>query len=160
MKSQISRKEFGKAYETGRRQTENFLISRGLNEDQAREKAQAAWAKGWERRYQLKEKEKALSWINTIALNLYRSSIRKDSLHEPVGEIPVPSQISLSALDLENMLNQCRESEHRILKLRYIQGYKTRELAKRFGCSETAVRVKLFRARKSLKTKYSTDCAA
>jgi RNA polymerase sigma-70 factor (ECF subfamily) len=160
MKSPITRKEFGLAYEKGRRQTESFLMSRGLNEDQAREKAQAAWAKGWERRFQLKDREKALSWINTIALNLYRSSIRKDSHQEPVGEIPSAPQVNLIALDMKKMLNRCRQCERQILKRRYLLGYDIRDLAEQYGCSETAVRVKLFRARKSLKAKYSYSGAA
>jgi RNA polymerase sigma-70 factor (ECF subfamily) len=146
--------EYGLAYENGRRQTINFLLSMGLREDEAREKAQAAWAKGWERRFQLKDKKKALSWINTIALNLYRSCIRKDSLHVPINELPIPPQASNSAIDLERMLNRCRESEQEVLALRYLQGYNIRDLADRYGCSETAIRVKLLRARRSLKAKF------
>lgn len=157
MKGFITKEEFGSAYSNGRRQTENFLMSRGLNEDQAREKAQAAWAKGWERRFQLKDKEKALSWINTIALNLYRSNLRKDSHQELIREIPTPPEVDLSALDLEKMLQRCRKSENRILKLRYILGYDNRDLAKQYGCSETAVRVKLFRARKSLRARFEAN---
>jgi RNA polymerase sigma factor (sigma-70 family) len=159
MKSSITKEEFGEAYTAGRRQTENFLMSRGLNEDQAREKAQAAWAKGWERRFQLKDKKKALSWINTIALNLYRSNLRKDSHQTLKREIPTAPQVNLSALDLEKMLNRCRKGENRILRLRYIRGYGIRDLAERYECSETAVRVKLFRARKSLRAKFSADHA-
>lgn len=154
MKNPITQKEYGSAYENGRKQTIHFLLSRGLQEDEAREKAQAAWVKGWERRFQLKDKQKTLSWINTIALNLYRSSVRKDSRHEPLGELSVPPQIRISAFDMEKMLNQCREREKEILMLRYFHGYDIRDLAGRYGCSETAVRVKLLRARRSLKTVY------
>jgi RNA polymerase sigma-70 factor (ECF subfamily) len=157
MKSPITRTEYGVAYENGRRQTINFLRSMGLREDEAREKAQAAWAKGWERRLQLKDKKKTLSWINTIALNLYRSGIRKDSLHVPIIELPVPPCASNSAIDLERMLNRCRESEQEVLALRYLQGYNVRDLADRYGCTETAVRVRLLRARKSLKAKFAAS---
>jgi DNA-directed RNA polymerase specialized sigma24 family protein len=159
MNTAITRKEFSLAYEKGHRQTENFLISKGLNDDQAREKAQAAWARGWERRFQLKDKEKTLSWINTIALNLHRSSIRKVSREEPVGEIPSPPQVNLSSIDLENMLNRCRKSEHQILKLRYFLDYDFSDLAKHYDCSEIAARVRLFRARKSLRAKYCAYAA-
>ncbi len=154
MKSPITQKEYGLAYEDGRRQTINFLLSRGLREDEAKEKAQAAWVKGWERRYQLKDKQKALSWINTIALNLYRSGIRKDSQFDLIGEIPVPSKINIGAIDMERMLNECRGNEREILKLRYFHGYEIKDLAGRYRCTETAVRVKLLRARRSLRAKY------
>jgi RNA polymerase sigma factor (sigma-70 family) len=154
MKQSISSKEYGVAYENGRRQTVNFLLSKGLREEEANEKAQAAWAKGWERRFQLRDKEKTLSWVNTIAYNLYRSSIRKESLHGPIGEIAVSPDVSLTALDLEKMLKQCRENEHEILKLRYLKGYDIKDLAGRYSCTETAVRVRLLRARRSLRAKF------
>jgi RNA polymerase sigma factor (sigma-70 family) len=154
MKSTITRREYGLAYENGRRQTINFLLSMGVREDEAREKAQAAWAKGWERRFQLKDKQKALSWINTIALNLYRSSIRKDSLHVPIDELAAPPQASNTAIDLERMLNRCRKREHEVVALRYLQGYNIKDLADRYGCTETAVRVRLLRARRSLKARF------
>jgi DNA-directed RNA polymerase specialized sigma24 family protein len=154
MKRTITRREYGLAYENGRRQTVNFLLSKGLREDEAQEKAQAAWAKGWERRFQLKDKEKTLSWVNTIAFNLYRSSIRKDSLHGPIREIAVSPDVSISALDLEKMLNRCRQNEHEILMLRYLRGIDITDLADRYNCTETAVRVRLLRARRSLKAKF------
>ena len=154
MKNLITRREYGLAYENGRKQTINFLLSRGLREDEAKEKAQAAWVKGWERRFQLKDKQKALSWINTIALNLYRSGVRRDSRHEPIGELSVQPQVRISAFDMEKMMNRCREREKEILTLRYFRGYDIRDLAGRYGCSETAVRVKLLRARRSLKAAY------
>jgi RNA polymerase sigma-70 factor (ECF subfamily) len=154
MKSPITQQEYGLAYKNGRTQTVNFLLSRGLHEDEAKENAQAAWAKGWERRFQLKDKHKTLSWINTIALNIYRSSFRRDSHQEPMRDFPVQSDVSASAFDVEKMLKQCRRNEREILELRYFEGYDTRDLADRYGCTETAVRVKLLRARRSLKSKY------
>lgn len=154
MDTPITRKEFSLAYEKGRPQTINFLLSRGVQEDEAREKAQAAWVKGWERRFQLKDKKKALSWVNTIALNLYRSSIRRDSQQELIYDIPVPFKISLSAFDLEKKLKLCRESEREILILRYFWDFDIKDLAGRYGCTEIAMRVKLLRARRSLRAKY------
>ena len=151
----ISRKEYGKAYETGRNQTVSFLISRGLNEDEAREKAQAAWAKGWERRYQMKDKKKALAWVNTIALNLYRSSYIRESRYERMREFPVQPHISTAAFDLRNKIEECRKKDNEILKLRYFMGFGIKDLAHRYGCTETAVRVKLLRARRNLKGKFT-----
>jgi RNA polymerase sigma factor (sigma-70 family) len=155
MKDPITRKEYGLAYQTGQRQTINFLRSMGVREEEAKEKAQAAWVKGWERRFQLKDKQRAISWINTIALNLYRSSIRRDSLHVAIREFPVPPKENISGIDLEKMLDRCRESEQEILRLRYMMGHDVRDLADRYHCTEIAVRVRLSRARRSLKAKFS-----
>lgn len=154
MKGPITRREYGLAYKNGRRQTESFLLSRGLREDEAQEKAQAAWAKGWERRFQLKDKHRTLAWINTIALNLHRSSFRRDSRWEPMRDFPVAPDISIPEFDLKRLLTQCRQNEREILELRYLGGYDTKDLAARYGCTETAVRVKLLRARRSLKARY------
>jgi RNA polymerase sigma-70 factor (ECF subfamily) len=156
MSRPITRKEFGMAYEKGCSQTVNFLISRGLQEEEANEKAQAAWAKGWERRFQMRDKKKALAWINTIALNLYRSSYRRDSRFEIIHEFPVPARIKVHNLDLYKRLDQCREIDREILKLRYFEGFEIRELADRYDCTETAIRVRLLRARRSLKAKYTS----
>jgi DNA-directed RNA polymerase specialized sigma24 family protein len=154
MRHPMTRKEFGIAYEKGRSQTENFLISRGLQVDEAKEKAQAAWARGWERRFQIKDKTKALAWINTIALNLYRSTYRKDLRHDPMFEFPVQDEIDVSVIDLHKKLYQCKKKERQLLMLRYFLGIDIKDLANRYQCTETAMRVKLLRARKSLKTKF------
>ncbi len=45
---------FAKEYVKGLRQTIRFLLSKGADIDLAEELAQAAWARGWEARKQLK----------------------------------------------------------------------------------------------------------
>ena len=157
MSETITGKEFGQAYEKGRIQTVNFLISKGLQEEEANEKAQAAWAKGWERRYQMRDKHKALAWINTIALNLYRSSYRRNSRFESIREFPVPARIDVRNIDLYKRLNQCREMDQEILTLRYLKGFDISDLADRYDCTQTAIRVRLLRARRSLKAKYASQ---
>lgn len=154
MESAITQKEYGEAYEKSRMQTVSFLISRGLNEDEAREKAQAAWAKGWERHRQLKDKTKALAWVNTIAFNLHKSSFRRDSRREPLREIAVQPPVRTATLDLDIKMRQCRKTDSEILKLRYLMGFDITDLADRYHCTQTTVRVKLMRARRSLKAQY------
>ena len=154
MEPTITRKEFGNRYERGRMQTVKFLISRGLREEEAKEKAQAAWAKGWERRYQIKNKKKTLAWINTIALNLYRSSFPRDSRYLSFREHPTSPKVDIAAFDLHRKLDQCRDIEKEILELRYFAGFNIKDLAKRYGCAESAMRVRLLRARRSLRAKY------
>ena len=73
----MTTEEYGTAYEHGFALTVRFLISRGLLTDAAEETAQAAWAKGWERLTQLRNEHMLLTWVNSIALNLYRSVRRK-----------------------------------------------------------------------------------
>lgn len=44
------------------------------------ESAQAAWVRGWGRLGQLRDETLVLTWVNTIALNVYRRLIREAPL--------------------------------------------------------------------------------
>ena len=68
---------FSDAYVKGFPVTLQFLRSLGIDPDRAEEIAQAAWAKGWEKRRSLREQERLIPWANTIALNLFRSWFRR-----------------------------------------------------------------------------------
>lgn len=72
--------EYGSAYKNGYVLTARLLVGRGLSWDGARETAQAAWVRGWEKRSQLRDVNMVVTWINTIALNIYRSDLRREPL--------------------------------------------------------------------------------
>jgi DNA-directed RNA polymerase specialized sigma24 family protein len=150
MSGTVTLTEYASAYNCGYRQTTNFLIFRGLPEDEAAEKAQAAWAKGWERRGQIRDKSKTLTWINTIALNLYRSQARRDAKRCEFTDYAVPPKASPTAVDIHRILQRCRPQDSRLLREHYLIGYGIRDLARNYRCSETAVRVRLLRARRRM----------
>jgi RNA polymerase sigma factor (sigma-70 family) len=141
---------FGTAYKKGFKLTVRFLLSRGLSSEAALETAQAAWTKGWERREQLRQPKLVLTWTNSIALNIYRTLLRRERPTEPLPELEASTSLNVAAIDVERMLTQCRPSDRTVLEEHYIGGYKTGEIAEMQGCSETAVRLRLFRARKTL----------
>ena len=149
--------EFGTAYLDGCNRTVRFLLSRGLSEDAARETAQAAWARGWERRAQIRDDQKSLTWVNSIALNLYRSQLRREQKHEPMREMSVPTRVSLDSIDARLLLDRCRRCDRELLVRRYLFGYELRELARDQGCTATAVRVRLMRARRVLRGLFEGD---
>src|SRR6185437_12698289 len=76
----MSREEYSQAYSVGFESTVRLLLSRGADRDRAREASQAAWAKGWECRHQLRQPRKVLAWVNTIALNIFRNLRRHPML--------------------------------------------------------------------------------
>jgi DNA-directed RNA polymerase specialized sigma24 family protein len=76
----MTREQYGQAYQKGFNLTVRFLVSRGLAYDSAQETAQAAWVKGWERLAQLRDPSMVLTWMNSIALNIHRSYIRREPL--------------------------------------------------------------------------------
>jgi RNA polymerase sigma factor (sigma-70 family) len=141
---------FGKAYQKGFNSTVRFLLSRGLSYEVALDTAQAAWTKGWERREQLRQPGLVLTWANSIALNIYRTMLRRELQGQPLPEFETPISLNVAAIDVERILTNCSPNDRIVLKDHYIDGYKTREIAELRGCSEMAVRIRLFRARRKI----------
>jgi RNA polymerase sigma-70 factor (ECF subfamily) len=155
-----NRKEFGSAFKNGWGRTISFLLSKGLTVEEARESAQAAWVKGWERRDQICSKLRIVEWVNSIALNVFRSNYRKKIKEKEFEESALPPEVNIALMDLRRSLMRCRERDRTILTKYYLQGFDSRELAGEYGCSETAVRVRIMRARRNVRnnlTDYSTN---
>lgn len=142
--------DYGNAFESGFPLTVRFLTARGLSYDSARELAQAAWTRGWKRLDQLRNPKMILAWMNSIALNIYRSDIRKEPPMLDLPELRTPPAVDIAAIDVHRVLNSCNERERRVLERYYIDGYEAREIARQEGCSAAAVRIRLLRARRSL----------
>jgi RNA polymerase sigma factor (sigma-70 family) len=146
----MTREEYGKAYQTGFNMTVRFLVSRGLTYDAAQETAQAAWAKGWERLGQLRDPSMVLTWMNSIALNIHRSYIRREPLLQTLPELSTAPKINLAAIDVRRILKCCKRNDRVVLQRHYLEGYKVQEIAEQQGWTETAVRIRLLRARRSV----------
>jgi DNA-directed RNA polymerase specialized sigma24 family protein len=139
---------YGEAYRTGFDRTVRFLLSRGAGCDPAVEAAQAAWVRGWERLHQLRDDKMLLTWVNTIALNVYRGLWRKERLSVPLLERHSEFEIDLAPIDLQTVLRLCRRRERALLE-QQIQGISVEEIAGQKGVSSTAIRIRLMRARRS-----------
>jgi len=150
----MTTEEYGRAYTRGFKLTVRFLVSRGLFGDAAEETAQAAWAKGWERLAQLRNESMVLTWVNSIALNLFRSIRRKPEL-QPLPELSAAPRINLAAIDINRVLLSCRTADRVVLQRRYLEGCGIREIARQHGWTETAVRIRLVRARRSARARMS-----
>ena len=147
----ITQAEFGWAYRTGFDLTVRFLLAKGAPKDAAEETAQAAWSRGWERVQQLRKEELLKTWINTIALNMYRRAIREDRRKEQLFDMTGGENVNFAAIDLSTLLNRCGPAE-KLLLLNQMQGLTTSELARTVGATEAAVRVRLTRARQAART--------
>jgi len=142
----MTRNGYGQAYEKGLDLTIRFLRSRGVQRDSACEVAQAAWVRGWEQIGQLRDESLLHSWVNTIALNFYRTLIRRG----PVSQLRLEPQyrttrIDLAAIDLAKVLAHCRPAHRRLLEQR-MRGATAAEIASEHGVSATAIRIRLWRA--------------
>lgn len=146
----MTREDYGKAYQKGYTLTVRFLVSRGLPYDAAQETAQAAWAKGWERIGQLRDQSMVLTWMNSIALNIHRSYIRREPMLQTLPELSTAPKVNLAAIDVRRILKSCKHNDRMVLQQHYLEGFKVQEIAQQQGWTETAVRIRLLRARRTV----------
>lgn len=151
----MTKEQYGNAYQRGFNLTVRFLVSRGLSYDGALETAQAAWAKGWERLAQLRDPNMVLTWMNSIALNIHRSAIRREPMMQALPEISTNPRVNLAAIDARRILNSCKPNDQIVLRRHYLEGFKIHEIAQQNGWTETAVRIRLLRARRSVNKKLT-----
>jgi DNA-directed RNA polymerase specialized sigma24 family protein len=149
---------YAEAFQTGFGATRRFLISRGAALEEAEEIAQAAWARGWEFREQLRDPDLVSYWVNSIARNLYRARFRS-AAPVPLEHVQEPSYaFDTSAIDLRKLLEACSDRDRALLE-RTLQGYTAEELSHAAGISSTGIRVRLLRARHSLRAKFAQAAA-
>ena len=83
-----------------------FSVSRGAALEEAEEIAQAAWARGWEYREQLRDPGLVSYWVNSIARNLYRARFRS-AVPVPLEHVQEPSYaFDTSSIDLRRLLEE------------------------------------------------------
>jgi RNA polymerase sigma factor (sigma-70 family) len=145
----VSQEEYGCAYQQCFPLTVRFLGSKGLSSDIATEIAQSAWTKGWECRSQLRDSAYLLTWVNSIALNAYRGLLRREQKFEALPEISIAPRLDLAAIDVTRILDGCRPRDRIILQQHHLEERPIQEIAHEYACSETAMRIRLLRARRS-----------
>jgi RNA polymerase sigma factor (sigma-70 family) len=146
----MERTQFAEAFEAGVSVTRRFLLSRGACADEADEIAQAAWARGWEHRKQLRDPSLIGYWVNSIARNLFRARFRTV---QPVSIDGIEPFYVLGVeddLDLKKMLDRCGPRDRTLLE-KSLHGYSAEEMATDEGISSTGIRVRLLRIRQNIR---------
>jgi hypothetical protein len=87
-------------------------------------------------------------WVNAIALNELRRGIRSQFFYSPLGEACGDVGVDCAALDAKTILKRCSPSD-RTLFAHNLEGRTTKEIAALLGVSQTAVRIRFFRARRA-----------
>src|ERR1041385_3197728 len=140
---------YAQAYQAGLSLTFRFLLSRGVGRDTAEELSQAAWMRGWERLEQLRNEELVSTWVNTIALNLYRRAVRDERRLQVLQDpLYAKSTMNWAAIELRRILRFCRRPDRQILEAQ-MRGSTAEEIAREQGVSQTAIRIRLLRARRA-----------
>ncbi len=150
----MTQEAFGQAYGQGHVKTVRFLRSRGASLHDAEDLAQAAWLQGWRKIDQLREEATIVSWVNAIAVNFHRRESRREAryqaLTDPCGHIGM----NLTSLDTEKILQFCRPGD-RILFEHQLGGLTTAEIAQQQRVSNTAIRIRLLRARRAVRARLA-----
>jgi len=154
----MTQEEYGKAYQRGIEMTRRFLLSRGARPECAMEASQAAWAKGWERLHQLRQESLVVTWVNTIALNMHRRLNRWESFSELDPGLSSDSDNVFLTIEAGRILEMCSPKERYLLE-QQMHGNTTSEMACRLGVTETAVRIRLLRARRSVRVRMERRAA-
>lgn len=144
----MTREDFAAAYETGYRRTMRFLRAKGISREHASDVSQTAWTKGWERLDQLQNDGMVLTWVNTIALNVHRQLQRREPAWQDLPEIGTKPRVNLAAIDLARILKICGPGDRTYLNYQ-LNGLSPSEIARLRGVPESAIRVRLLRARRA-----------
>jgi DNA-directed RNA polymerase specialized sigma24 family protein len=81
-------------------------------------------------------------------LNIYRGGMRRETAHCPLTEFRGATALDLAAIDVARILDFCRPSDRALLQ-QQLHGVTTKEIADRHGATETAIRIRLLRARRT-----------
>lgn len=143
--------DYAKCYTSCYSRTVALLRSRGASQSDAVEFAQAAWAKGWESLHQLRDWSRIVPWINSIAFNLYRTSLLWSRRESALSETIPCGPEGWASWEVRLLLEKCRPEDSEILVSRYWSGLSIQEIGRQHNWSDGATRVRLLRARRSLK---------
>src|SRR5260370_38461471 len=105
----------------------------------ARDVAQAAWVKGWERLDQLRNESMVITWVNAIAMNVHRSVLRSERRYQSLPDYHARAEVNLAAIDLARILKFCCPRDRALLELR-MQGDTAEAFAQKPEAAGTTAR--------------------
>jgi DNA-directed RNA polymerase specialized sigma24 family protein len=106
--------------------------------------------RGWEKRDQLRNAGAVVSWINAIALNYHRCAVHDEARYQALPDLCGRVGIDLAPLDAARVLKFCHPQD-RVLFEHQLDGFTMKEIASKLGVSETAIRIRLLRARRAVR---------
>jgi DNA-directed RNA polymerase specialized sigma24 family protein len=154
----MTQEGYGQAYEKGFVRTVRILRSRGASMHHAEDVAQAAWLQGWQKLDQLRDEGMIVSWVIAIAINYHRRGSRVESRYQDLPEICGHIGIDLAPVDAAKILKFCPPGDRALFE-QQLGGLTTQEIAKTQGVSATAIRIRLFRARRAVRTRMENRAA-
>jgi DNA-directed RNA polymerase specialized sigma24 family protein len=84
--------------------------------------------------------------------------LRSEPTYQTLPELSTKAGVNLAAIDISRILKVCRPSE-RVLLEQQMHGVTAEEIAKKQGVSETAIRIRLLRARSAARANLEKRAA-
>lgn len=134
-----------------------FALSRTRNPADAQDIAQETFLRAWTRQHQLRDPQKARSWLMSIAYRLILDRRRGDLLRPaPHGDDPVQEAMRREDISrVRTALSRLRPLDRTVLEAHYLDGERIRDIAARLGAPVGTVKRRLFDARRRFGEMYA-----
>jgi len=134
-----------------------YKVARSIlrNDEDAADAIQDTILTCWEKLEMLKENSFFRSWITRILINKCYDLMNSQKKVVYLEEYPeVPAKEAGSDAEWKEILSVLEEDERLTVTLYYVQGFRTREIARILRITDSAVRTRLARAREKLRKFY------
>lgn len=111
-----------------------------------------------ERLSQLRNESMVTTWVNTIAMNVHRTALRSEKPRAALADFHTRAELNLAAIDVARILKFCAPRDRALLELQ-MQGDTAEEIARKQGVTETAIRIRLLRARRAARSRAEKKTA-
>lgn len=154
-----SREErFRRIYEMGRARVIAYALRRTSNAEDAADVVSETFAIAWRRLDAVPDGEHTIPWLYAVARRVIANGIRRASHQSAVvgqlaHELTLPNpraDVDADRLAALNALGHLSEEDREILMLVAWEGLTSKQLGWALGCSATAARIRLHRARTRL----------
>lgn len=126
----------------------------------AEEAVQQAFIIAFKKINDLKNKDKFVSWVTSIAINEAKHLLKKQSedkiisltdIHQNLYSKDIEESVDIKN-DVQNVLKQLKDQEAEILVLKYITDLPLRQICDLLGINISNAKIRLLRARKSFRS--------
>ncbi|WP_427180997.1 RNA polymerase sigma factor [Paenibacillus sp. TC-CSREp1] len=135
----------------------NTAISMLRKEEDAADAIQETILKAYKSMHTLREPRYFKTWMFRILINECNTLLSRRSLSTSYAEVPTGHQAQTSPydeVDMREAVDQLEEAKRIVIVLHYFEDMSLRQIADTLGLSESAVKMRLNRARKELYQKF------
>ena len=151
----MTSEQYESAYTERYPSTVGYLVNRGMQHHEAEDCAQQAWLNMW-RLHESIERETAGRYACVAAHNAAKNAYKAGQHEvlmpdEDIARHAGTTRINTSAIDARKALAQAGANDAGLMADYYEAGYTSDECAAKYGCTGTAVRIRLYRASQQMR---------